>query len=54
MRMLCIFDFIVQKYNIDYWIFGGILFGVVRYYGFILWDYDIDIEMFLEEYVKFF
>ena len=53
-RMLRIFDLLAQKHGIDYWIFGGTLLGAARHHGFIPWDYDVDIEMPLEDYVKFF
>ena len=53
-RMLRIFDLLAQKHGISYWITLGTLLGAARHHGFIPWDGDIDIEIPLEDYVKFF
>lgn len=53
-RMLRIFDLLAQKYKINYWIARGTLLGAARHHGFIPWDGDADIEMPLDDYVKFF
>ena len=53
-RMLRIFDLLAQKHGIKYWIARGTLLGAARHHGFIPWDSDSDIEMPLDDYVKFF
>lgn len=53
-RMLRIFDLLAQKHKINYWLARGTLLGAARHYGFIPWDGDADIEMPLDDYVKFF
>lgn len=53
-RMLRIFDLLARKYKINYWIARGTLLGAARHHGFIPWDGDADIEMPLDDYVKFF
>lgn len=53
-RMMRIFDLLAQKYDIFYWITRGTLLGAARHQGFIPWDVDSDIEMPLDDYVKFF
>ncbi len=45
---------ICKKCDIDYWLDGGGLLGVVRHDGkCIPWDYDIDIAIMEDEYKKF-
>lgn len=53
-RMLRIFHLISVKYNIRYWLSYGTLIGAARHKGFIPWDHDVDIEMPMQDYVKFF
>ena len=53
-RMLRIFDLLARKHGIKYWIARGTLLGAARHHGFIPWDGDGDIEMPLDDYVKFF
>lgn len=53
-RMLRIFHLIAAKHNIRYWLSAGTLIGAARHKGFIPWDHDVDIEMPLQDYVKFF
>ena len=53
-RMLRIFHLLAQKHNITFWIAHGTLLGAVRHRGFIPWDYDVDIHVPLDDYVKFF
>ena len=53
-RMLRIFDLLARKYKINYWIARGTLLGAARHHGFIPWDGDADVEMPLDDYVKFF
>lgn len=53
-RMLRIFHLIATRHNIRYWLSFGTLIGAARHKGFVPWDHDVDIEMPLEDYVKFF
>ena len=53
-RMLRIFHLIAVRHNIRYWLSFGTLIGAARHKGFIPWDHDVDIEMPLQDYVKFF
>lgn len=53
-RMMKIFDLVCKKHNISYWLTGGTLLGAARHKGNIPWDTDNDVEIFLEDYIKFF
>lgn len=53
-RMLQIFHLIATKHNIRYWLTSGTLLGAARHKGFIPWDHDVDVEMPLQDYIKFF
>jgi len=53
-RMLRIFDLLAQKHEIFYWIARGTLLGAARHRGFVPWDGDADIEIPLDDYIKFF
>lgn len=53
-RMLKIFDLVCKKHNISYWLTGGTLLGAARHKGNIPWDTDNDVEITLQDYIKFF
>lgn len=53
-RMFCIFNLFAQKHNIFNWISHETLLEAARHQGFIPWDVYSDIQMRLDDYVKFF
>ncbi|MFD2512310.1 phosphorylcholine transferase LicD [Pontibacter locisalis] len=53
LRMLKILDYLCQKHQIKYFLYGGTLIGAVRHQGFIPWDDDLDIGMTRDNYEKF-
>lgn len=53
LEMLCDFDEFCRKNNIEYNIAFGTLLGAVRHQGFIPWDDDIDVDMSIDNYIKF-
>ena len=53
---LLLFDDIMKKYNINYWLSEGTALGAVRDGGFIPWDDDVDVGMFgdqRETFIKY-
>ena len=52
-RMLRLFDLVAKKYGIRYWLHSGTLLGAARHNGSLPWEHDADIEMPLEDYVRF-
>lgn len=53
LRMLKIFDYLCNAYDIKYFLVGGTLLGSIRHNGFIPWDDDLDVGMTRENYEKF-
>lgn len=47
------FDKFCKEYNLQYRVAFGTLLGAVRHKGFIPWDDDIDVDMPIEEYIRF-
>ena len=43
---------ILNKHNLNYYMYGGSLLGTIRHKGFIPWDDDIDIILFRKDFDK--
>ena len=52
-ELLCAFDAVCRKHNIQYMLFAGSALGAVRHGGFIPWDDDLDVVMLRPEYERF-
>lgn len=52
-ELLCEFDRICKKHNIQYFLDSGTALGAIRHGGFIPWDDDLDVGMMRSEYEKF-
>ena len=53
-RMLRVFQLIALRHKVRFWLTRGTLLGAARHGGFIPWDTDADIEMSLQDYIRFF
>lgn len=51
--LLIKFDEVCRKQNLQYYMIGGSLLGIIRHQGFIPWDDDIDVCMLREDYARF-
>lgn len=51
-QMLKVWDAILTRHNIPYWIDGGTLLGAIRHHGQIPWDDDADVEIFIFDWPK--
>lgn len=52
LEILCNFDDLCNKYNINYFAASGTAIGALRHSGFIPWDDDIDVYMLRNDYNK--
>ena len=43
---------VLDKHDLEYYMYGGSLIGTIRHKGFIPWDDDIDIILFREDFEK--
>lgn len=53
LQILIFFDQFCKENNIEYWLSSGTCLGAIRHEGFIPWDDDVDIEMTLDNFLKF-
>ncbi|NLP46837.1 MAG: LicD family protein [Epulopiscium sp.] len=51
--IVCYFDEICKKNNIEYYLEGGAALGAYRHSGFIPWDDDLDVFMTYDNYMNF-
>lgn len=50
--LLCEFDRVCKKLDVNYYLFAGTLLGAVRHGGFIPWDDDLDVIMHRDDYMR--
>jgi hypothetical protein len=51
-RYLVAIDYALEKLGLTYWASCGTMLGLHRHGGFIKWDYDIDIQMESDDFLK--
>jgi len=52
LRMLKVLDEICERHNLQYYLDWGTFLGAIRHGGFIPWDDDIDLAMYIDDYKK--
>jgi phosphorylcholine metabolism protein LicD len=52
LNLLKLWNDFTKKHEIKYWASGGTLLGAIRHCGFIPWDNDIDVCIFLSDFEK--
>ena len=53
LEMLVYFRDFCEEHNLRFWLIGGGAIGAVREHGFVPWDDDVDVQMPLQDYMRF-